>query len=282
MYAQANKVTEICNTSNLPHSNRWNKAAFCSASFPQAGPSSSLRFGVPQWSRRAAGQRERANFLPYSHWGHPPTFLFPAQPLIFITFFRSQSQFLSSFRLNRNKMYSFCQEGTDGWTDRQTGKLHGPSSFVLLRNTKDLRRSSTQRTENSSFLCPKHFGRTVCTACILLIMVRTWFQTDLNFHLISNLVCSSFETFLPNSWGFSLILFLIRMKQALFWGRCFPFWQMIRNHTILQILKMNYRKPGNRTRTLKISALIIPDAHRRRRIKQYFQKCWFSVQQRDW
>ena len=57
---------------------------------------------------------------------------------------------------------------------------------------------------------------------------------------------------------------------------------MIRNHTILQILKMNYRKPGNRTRTLKISALIIPNAHRRRSIEQYFQKCWFSVQQRDW
>lgn len=38
MYAQVNKATEIFNTSNLLHSNRWNKAAFCSASFPQAGP----------------------------------------------------------------------------------------------------------------------------------------------------------------------------------------------------------------------------------------------------
>lgn len=54
------------------------------------------------------------------------------------------------------------------------------------------------------------------TASVFPLIVRTPFQTDLNFHLISNLLCCSFRTFLANSWGFCLILFLLfRMKQAL-------------------------------------------------------------------
>lgn len=142
MYGQVNKATEIFNTSNLLHSNRWNKAAFCSASFPQAGPPSSLMFGVPQGIRRASSflllRASTCISLPSSASDFHHVF---------------QKSVSDSLQLQTGlKLDVFILLGVG---DKQIGKLDGPSSFVLLRkNTKDLKISSTQRTENSSFLCP--------------------------------------------------------------------------------------------------------------------------------